>query len=426
LAVCQQIFAQSDYYWVGGTGNWSDLNHWRIGSATGSQATIIPSRYDNVFITNGSGFTASMGSISGTSITCKNLTVKDGFTGNFQFNSGISVYGNIQWRKGAYLIQASGITLMYDDTQTTPNLIDIPTDIYWVNNNYYDDYWGLKVAYVSLTGNGKWKLVSDLGGEHFDMSFTVQNNASLDINGKNITAKIFNYTSSAVSDFGNSVINTSVANINDKVNLSNSTINTTTHSYYTNYNYNSAGLTFTKQQTVKKITAASNMLRPFISSTVGVLNVDEMIMNSNALFSGLISVNKLSLNNTTYTLDNANANYYLQVNQSLSANALCNGQVPMLGVFSGYSNKGKILAPAGVTMDFLIIALRILMLVAGLATPQQLMEEVIQVILATTILVLIPTIGLEVQGTGGSCSLVAFFGRYTIQLCSDEMGRRYF
>ena len=39
------------------------------------------------------------------------------------------------------------------------------------------------------------------------------------------------------------------------------------------------------------------MYGPAIRSTVGVLNVDEMVMNSNATFSGLISVNNLNLNN---------------------------------------------------------------------------------------------------------------------------------
>lgn len=174
---------------------------------------------------------------------------------------------------------------MYDNTQITPNLIDIPSDIYWINNTSYDDYggWGYtKSAYVYLTGNGKWKLINDLGGDHFDMALTIQDNASLDTNSKNITVKNFNYNSSTISDFGNIVINTTFANINDKVNLSNSTINNTTHSYYNNYNINSPGLTFTKQQTVKKITSSANMYKPAISSTIGVLSVDEMVMNSNA------------------------------------------------------------------------------------------------------------------------------------------------
>ncbi len=353
--ICQQIFAQNNYYWVGGAGNWNDLNRWRIGSPNGPQATIIPSRYDNVFITNSSGFTASMGNISGSSAICKNFTVQDGFTGNFTLTGGISIYGNVQWRKGAYLALNTGITMMYDDTQTTSNLIDIPSDIYWLNNASYDDSggWGtIKSAYVYLTGNGKWKLINDLGGEHFDMVFTIQDNASLDTNGKNITVKNFNYTSSTVSDFGNIVINTTFANINDKVNLSNSIINNTTHSYYSNYNFGSSGLTFTKQQVVKKITTSANMFKPLLSSTIGVLNVDEMIMDSNATFSGLISVNNLSLNNSTYSLDNSNFNYYLQVNQNFTANVPCKGVSPAIGVTGSYSNKGKIIGPAGMTMDF--------------------------------------------------------------------------
>lgn len=356
LVTVQQIFAQSDYYWINGAGDWSDLNHWRIGSSTGPQATIIPSRYDNVFITNSSGFTATMGIISGSSPICKNFTVQDGFTGNFRLTTGISIYGNVQWRKGAYLSENTGITLMYDNTQITPNLIDIPSDMYWINNTSYDDYggWGYtKSAYVYLTGNGKWKLINDLGGDHFDMALTIQDNASLDTNSKNITVKNFNYNSSTVSDFGNIVINTTFANINDKVNLSNSIINNTTHSYYNNYNINSPGLTFTKQQTVKKITSSSNMYKPVISSTIGVLNVDEMVMNSNATFSGLISVNNLNLNNLIYSLDNTNINYYLQINQSFTANVSCKGISPSLGISNnGYTYKGKIIAPAGVAMDF--------------------------------------------------------------------------
>jgi hypothetical protein len=48
----------ADYYWVGGSGNWSDLNHWRLGSSGGSIPSIVPSSADNVFFDAGSGFTA--------------------------------------------------------------------------------------------------------------------------------------------------------------------------------------------------------------------------------------------------------------------------------------------------------------------------------------------------------------------------------
>jgi trimeric autotransporter adhesin len=36
-----QLYA-ADYYWVGGGGNWSDLNHWRLGSSGGSIPSILP------------------------------------------------------------------------------------------------------------------------------------------------------------------------------------------------------------------------------------------------------------------------------------------------------------------------------------------------------------------------------------------------
>ncbi len=52
-----QLYA-ADYYWVGGAGNWSDLNHWRLGSSAGSIPSIVPSSVDNVFFDAGSGFTA--------------------------------------------------------------------------------------------------------------------------------------------------------------------------------------------------------------------------------------------------------------------------------------------------------------------------------------------------------------------------------
>lgn len=52
-----QLWA-ADYYWVGGGGNWSDLNHWRLGSSAGSIPSIVPSSGDNVFFDANSGFTA--------------------------------------------------------------------------------------------------------------------------------------------------------------------------------------------------------------------------------------------------------------------------------------------------------------------------------------------------------------------------------
>ena len=65
----------ADYYWVGGTGNWSDLNHWRLGSSAGPIPSIVPSSADNVFFDAGSGFTAASKTVTlNANGFCKNMT----------------------------------------------------------------------------------------------------------------------------------------------------------------------------------------------------------------------------------------------------------------------------------------------------------------------------------------------------------------
>ena len=48
ILLSSNIFAL-DYYWVGGTGNWSDINHWTITSGGTILHTTVPSSTDDVF-----------------------------------------------------------------------------------------------------------------------------------------------------------------------------------------------------------------------------------------------------------------------------------------------------------------------------------------------------------------------------------------
>lgn len=48
IFLASNIFAL-DYYWVGGTGNWSDINHWTITSGGTILHTTVPSSTDDVF-----------------------------------------------------------------------------------------------------------------------------------------------------------------------------------------------------------------------------------------------------------------------------------------------------------------------------------------------------------------------------------------
>lgn len=74
-----QLYA-ADYYWVGGGGNWSDLNHWRLGSSGGSIPSIVPSSGDNVFFDASSDF--------GTTTAAKTVTLDaNGFCNNMTWGS---------------------------------------------------------------------------------------------------------------------------------------------------------------------------------------------------------------------------------------------------------------------------------------------------------------------------------------------------
>lgn len=69
-----QIYA-ADYYWVGNGGNWSDLNHWRLGSSAGAIPSIVPSSSDNVFFDANSGFGATGNTVAvNANSFCNNMT----------------------------------------------------------------------------------------------------------------------------------------------------------------------------------------------------------------------------------------------------------------------------------------------------------------------------------------------------------------
>jgi hypothetical protein len=228
LVLCQHYFAQSNYFWVGGGGNWNDLNHWRIGSSNGAQATIIPSKYDNVIINNSSGFTALGSGINLiSSATCKDFSIDDNFSGKIIFGSGsvFNIYGHVKWR-GNVTIQSSVIlNLFSDSTNSLPNIIDLPgnlLDSASLNSN--------SSSSVNFSGTGSFKLMNHFNSNGF-FSFNVGGDAILDTNDKNIfIERSISYTSSAISNFGTSHLKANssyflpISTFNANANLSQATI----------------------------------------------------------------------------------------------------------------------------------------------------------------------------------------------------------
>jgi gliding motility-associated-like protein len=95
LLFCTQMLSAADYYWVGGSGNWSDLSHWATTSGGSTRHPQIPTADDRVFFDalsfNGAGQTVT---VNNQSIFCKDMSWV-GATGNPQFVAPASYVMNV-------------------------------------------------------------------------------------------------------------------------------------------------------------------------------------------------------------------------------------------------------------------------------------------------------------------------------------------
>ena len=88
--------AQQDYYWVGGSGNWSDVSHWATTSGGVTNHAVAPTELDNVF------FDSNSFSGSGQSVTIDGVAVCHDFdwTGATNFpainaSDQLDIYGSV-------------------------------------------------------------------------------------------------------------------------------------------------------------------------------------------------------------------------------------------------------------------------------------------------------------------------------------------
>lgn len=94
-----------DLYWVGGAGNWDDMNHWALTSG-GAGGACIPSFTDNVFFDVGSGFTATSTTVDITgAVYCNNITVSGSatppvITSPSNASNSLNIYGSSVWQSG--------------------------------------------------------------------------------------------------------------------------------------------------------------------------------------------------------------------------------------------------------------------------------------------------------------------------------------
>jgi len=206
----------TDYYWVGGTGNWSDANHWSTssGGAYPSGGTCVPTDVDNVF------FDANSFSLAGEIVTvdvpafCNSMDWT-GVTNNPDLANiwpgELNIYGSLTFDAGMTISYGSSI---YFRSDNAGNTITLAGKV--LNSSVY------------FNGTGEWAMQDNLNCTwiYFNQGYLITNN-------NNISGSTFySYTNNNRQvDLGSSVVTlTSNWSITDNTNMilnsGTSTINT--------------------------------------------------------------------------------------------------------------------------------------------------------------------------------------------------------
>lgn len=167
------------YYWVGGTGNWSETGHWATASGGTQLHTSLPTQFDNVF------FDANSFTTSGETVTiniadprCNNMSWSSSlFTPTVTGSGEMNIYGSLKFVSNMNMSFTGTFNFKSD---TTGNEINSG---------------GHTLANVNFIGGndgeGAWALSNNLTvGNDLNLA-----NGSFNTNGKDLTTKNFNSTS---------------------------------------------------------------------------------------------------------------------------------------------------------------------------------------------------------------------------------------
>jgi hypothetical protein len=200
------------WYWIGGTGNWSDPAHWSQTSGVSSgNTTCIPSPLDNVVFDAGSELSGSKTVTVDVGAVCNNMS----WTGpaddkpRFQLSANVNIYGS--------LILQAGMTV----PNSSLGFIFKGTGNHTITSN------GVTLGCpVTFNATGSWKLLDDFKSNYV-LSLTVYaiihlQQGHLDFNGQTVSTNQIRIAATAT-------------NANSSLNMANSNITITTtsdNSYY--------------------------------------------------------------------------------------------------------------------------------------------------------------------------------------------------
>ena len=188
--------ADSTRYWVGGTGNWNDTNHWSTSSGGLGGADLPRSHDDVVFdsLSNATAYTATVNAITGGN-RCKALTVAGPLVGNVTLagSTELLIHDDIT-------LPATGLTRTYTGQITLSGTGAGKT----ITTN------GVALASTTIVDGvgAEWALADALNIGSRDLTVT---NGSFDTDTYNLTCAALSSTNdnSRTIDFGSSTISTS-------------------------------------------------------------------------------------------------------------------------------------------------------------------------------------------------------------------------
>ncbi len=137
-----------DYYWVGGSGNWSDVSHWASDVDGISFHTEAPGIYDNVNFTDNSFPTGGNVSLDQPAF-CRDMVWTNGMRNP-------TIEGN------AYPLTIGGSLIIADGVITNVSPINFVSD----NNNQIlmgDNRFSSR--YLTFSGNGTWNIMDSLAAD---------------------------------------------------------------------------------------------------------------------------------------------------------------------------------------------------------------------------------------------------------------------
>ena len=173
------VFSSCDgYYWVGGSGNWSQQTHWATSSGGTQLHTTLPTQFDNVFFDANSFTTA--GEVVTVDISdprCNNMSWSSSlFTPTMAGTGPMNVYGSLKLISNMNMNFTGDFNFKSDETGNEINSGGHTlTNVNFIGGN---------------DGEGEWSLVN-----HLDVSNSINlSNGSFITNDKEVSAKNFNST----------------------------------------------------------------------------------------------------------------------------------------------------------------------------------------------------------------------------------------